>query len=167
MLIFLLLLAFSITMFVVAIKRFKAEKTAARSVPTRTEANKPTTRTITENNWLVDSENAEKILKLVKNDLDESDDYHLSAKELKEDYEGKVYRYEPYELPFKIEGREVFAEVEGEWYRVGRLKKTANLEGTPRLYLYVNEYKYVTEDSIEKEKDDPYFGIECTKVVNL
>lgn len=79
MLIFLLLLAFSIAMFVVAIKRFKAEKTAARSVPTRTEA-KPVTRTITENHWLVDSENAEKILKLVKNDLDESDDYHLSAK---------------------------------------------------------------------------------------
>lgn len=71
------------------------------------------------------------------------------------------------ELPFKLEDRTVFAEVDGEWYRVGRLKKTDNLDGTPRLYLYVNEYKYVTEESIEKEKDDPYFGIECTKTVNL
>lgn len=157
----LIVFLFCVTMLIVgAIKRKKDREQQSKPKG-------PTTRTITENNWLVDSENAEKILKLVKNDLDENDDYHLSAKELKEDYEGKVYRYEPYELPFKLEDRTVFAEVEGEWYRVGRLKKTANLEGTQRLYLYVNEYKYVTEDSIEKEKDDPYFGIECTKVVNL
>ena len=30
-----------------------------------------------------------------------------------------------------------------------------------------NEYKYVTEDSIEREKGDHYFGIEVTKTVTL
>lgn len=29
------------------------------------------------------------------------------------------------------------------------------------------EYKYVTEDSVEKDKGDHYFGIEVTKTVTL
>lgn len=129
------------------------------------EDNTPTVHTIINDYWLVDTENENKILKFYKEELDENDDYRLPAKELKEDFEGeKVYKYEPYELPLRMEGREVYSKTDGDWIRIGRLKKTADIsEGDLKLYLYPNEYKYVTEDGIDKEKDDPYFGIECRK----
>lgn len=132
------------------------------------EEPKPLVRTITEINYLADTENADKIYKLIKDDLNENDEYTESAKYLKENYDHeKVYKYEPYELPFEIKGKQVFAEVNGEWYKVGRLKRNADLDGLQVLFLYVNEYKYVTEDSIEREKGDHYFGIEVTKTVTL
>lgn len=129
---------------------------------------KPRVRTITDINYLVDIENEDKIFKLVKDDLDENDEYSESAKYLKENYDHeKVYKYEPYELPFKIEDKYVFAQVGDKWYKVGRLKKTADLDGRLTLYLYPNEYKYVTEDSVEKDKGSHYFGIEVEKTITL
>ena len=129
---------------------------------------KPRIRTITDINYLVEIENEDKIYKLIKDDLNENDEYTESAKYLKENYDHeKVYKYEPYELPFEIKGKQVFAEVNGEWYKVGRLKRNADLDGLQVLFLYPNEYKYVTEDSIEREKGDHYFGIEVTKTVTL
>lgn len=128
----------------------------------------PRKAVITEVNYLVDTENADKIYKLIKDDLNENDEYNESAKYLKENYDHeKVYKYEPYELPFKIENKYVFAQVGDKWYKVGRLKKTADLDGRLTLYLYPNEYKYVTEDSVEKDKGSHYFGIEVEKTITL
>ena len=128
----------------------------------------PRKAVITEVNYLVDTENADKIYKLIKDDLEENPEYSNSAKELREYYDHeKVWKYYPYEMAFKIEGKEVFAEVNGTWYRVGRLKRNADLDGIQVLCFYVNEYKYVTEGSIEREKGDHYFGIEVTKTITL
>jgi len=132
------------------------------------EEPKPRKAVITEVNYLVDTENADKIYKLIKDDLEENPEYSNSAKELREYYDHeKVWKYYPYELAFKIEGKEVFAEVNDTWYRVGRLKRNADLNGNHVLCFYANEYKYVTEDSIEREKGDHYFGIEVTKTITL
>lgn len=134
----------------------------------KNEEPKPLVRTITEINYLADTENTDIIYKLIKDDLEENPEYSNSAKELREYYDHeKVWKYYPYELAFKIEGKEVFAEVNNTWYRVGRLKRNADLNGNHVLCFYANEYKYVTEDSIEKEKGDHYFGIEVTKTITL
>ena len=118
----------------------------------KNEEPKPLVRTITEINYLADTENTDIIYKLIKDDLEENPEYSNSAKELREYYDHeKVWKYYPYELAFKIEGKEVFAEVNNTWYRVGRLKRNADLNGNHVLCFYANEYKYVTEDSIEKE----------------
>ena len=133
------------------------------------EEAKPTYRIITDLFYLVDTENADRVLDFYKEDMEESEEYYRTAKELKEDYDHeKVWKYEPIEIPLKMEGREAFTQLDDEWVKVGRLKKTADIEGGElKLYLYVNEYKYVTEDSIEKEKGDHYFGIECRKKKEL
>ena len=134
----------------------------------KNEEPKPLVRTITEINYLADTENTDIIYKLIKDDLEENPEYSNSTKELREYYDHeKVWKYYPYELAFKIEGKEVFAEVNNTWYRVGRLKRNADLNGNHVLCFYANEYKYVTEDSIEKEKGDHYFGIEVTKTITL
>lgn len=114
--------------------------------------------------WVIDTQNADKFLKAYKQDLEENDDYYLSAKELREDYEGeKVYKYEPLELPLKLEGKDVYSYIdEGEWIKVGRLKKNADIDGKLTLRLFPNTYKYVG-DTIEKETEDSYFGIEVKR----
>lgn len=127
---------------------------------------KPKIRTVTNIYYLVDTENAERVRKYYRQDLEENDEYFQSAKELKEYYDHeKVWKYEPFEIPFKLEGRDVYTNIEDEWFKIGRLKKTADIEGKLTCYYYVNEYKYVTEDSVEKEKDEDYFGIEVKKQV--
>ena len=124
-------------------------------------------RTISTINYLVDTENADRVLDFYKEDMEESEEYHRSAKELKEDYDNeKVWKYEPIEIPFKLAEKEVYAQLDDEWVKVGRLKKTADLNGELKLYLYVNEYKYVTEESVDKEKGDHYFGIECKRTID-
>lgn len=128
------------------------------------EENAPVTWNIVKENYLLDTEHAKEFFDYYKEELEENDDYHLPAKDLKEDFEGeKVWKYEPLKLPFRIEEREVYSQLDGEWVRVGRLKREADLDGDLTLYFYVNEYKYVTEDSIDKEKGDHYFGIECRR----
>lgn len=123
-------------------------------------------RTITETYWLVDTQHADEFFKAYEEDLVENDDYDLSAKELKEDYEGeKVYRFEPLELPVRMENRDVYSCIEDKWMKIGRVKKTADLNGKITLYLYPNIYKKVWKDEIEKVSDDSYFGIDVTKIV--
>ena len=115
--------------------------------------------------WVVDTQNAERFVKAYKQDLQENYDYNLTAKELREYYIGeKVYKYEPLDLPCKLEGHDVYSYIDdGEWIKVGRLKKNADIDGEITLRLFVNTYKYVTEDSINRETDDPYFGVEVKK----
>ena len=127
----------------------------------------PRFRTITETYWLVDTQHADEFFKAYEEDLVENDDYDLSAKELKEDYEGeKVYRFEPLELPVRMENRDVYSCIEDKWMKIGRVKKTADLNGKITLYLYPNIYKKVWKDEIEKVSDDSYFGIDVTKIVS-
>ena len=127
----------------------------------------PRVRTITETYWLVDTQHANEFFKAYEEDLVENDDYDLSAKELKEDYEGeKVYRFEPLELPVRMENRDVYSCLEDKWMKIGRVKKTADLNGKITLYLYPNIYKKVWKDEIEKVSDDSYFGIDVTKIVS-
>lgn len=129
---------------------------------------KPTERIERNVYYLVDTENADRVKRYYKEDLVENDEYYLSAKELKENYDHeRVWKYEPVKIPFKIEGNNVFTEIEGDWFKIGRLKKGADLDGELTCYFYVKEYKYVTEDSIEKEKDDDFFGIEVKKRIAL
>ncbi len=109
--------------------------------------------------YLKECQNVERFVKAYKDDFDENDDYSLSAKELKEDYAGeRVYKYEPYELPYKLDGNIVYSQIGDEWLEVGKLKKGVKLDDFATFYLYPNEYKYVTEDSVEKENDGAYFG---------
>lgn len=126
----------------------------------------PRVRTITETYWLVDTQNADEFFKAYEEDFVENDDYDLSAKELKEDHEGeKVYRFEPLELPVRMENRDVYSCIEDKWMKIGRVKKTADLNGKITLYLYPSIYKKVWKDEIEKVSDDSYFGIDVTKIV--
>ena len=126
----------------------------------------PKARTITETYWLVDTQHADEFFKAYEEDLVENDDYDLSAKELKEDYEGeKVYRFEPLELPVRMENRDVYSCIEDKWMKIGRVKKTADLNGKITLYLYPNIYKKVWKDEIEKVSNDSYVGIDVTKIV--
>ena len=48
---------------------------------------KPKTRTVTNIYYLVDTENAERVRKYYRQDLEENDEYFQSAKELKEYYD--------------------------------------------------------------------------------
>lgn len=129
--------------------------------------NNNTVKTTWHYEWIVDEENVEKFYKAFKKDFEENDEYYRSAKELKEDYsDEKVYKYEPYELPLKMENKDVYSYIEdGEWVKIGRVKKTADIDGKLKLYLFPNTYKYVTEDSVEKETDDSYFGLKVIQLV--
>lgn len=122
-------------------------------------------KTIRKSNWLLDSIDAGKYMKAYRDRLVENDDYVLPAKELKEDFAGeKVYKYMPIELPLKLDGLDVYSYVEkDEWEKIGRLRKNADLDGVQTLYLYPNTYKYVTEDGIEKDQEDDYFGVVTTR----
>lgn len=123
---------------------------------------------ITETAYPVDQENAERFFSFYKEDFDENDEYDLPAKELKEDYEGeKVYRYDPYQLDYKIEEGQIFAKLDDEWIHVARLKKTQSIPEDALFFLYPNVYKYVTEDEISKETGDPFFGFEYKKKVGI
>jgi len=147
------------------VKKPKGEK---KEMP-QVEPSAPRYRTETNTYWVVDCDCAEKYIKYYRDELEENDDYNLSAKELKEDFcDEKVYKFEPLELPLKMEGLDVYSYRDNEeWEKIGRLKKTSDINGELELYLYPNIFKYVTEDSVEKEKGDDYFGIEVTKTVTL
>lgn len=104
----------------------------------------------------------DKFDKTYKRDYTVNDDYSLSAKELKEDYlNERVYKYDPYELPFKMDGMDVYSQIKDQWIKVGRVKKTEMnlLNDTATLLIYPGAYKYVREDRIEKGETVPYFAI--------
>lgn len=144
------------------------QKGAKKVYKTQTET-EPRQRTMLNTYYLVDTENADRVRKYYTEDLVERDEYYQSAKELKEYYDHeKVWKYEPVEIPFKLEGRDVYTNIEDEWFKIGRVKKTANMNGeVVACYFYVKEYKYVTEDYVEKEKGDDFFGIEVKTTITI
>lgn len=121
--------------------------------------------------YLADIENGEKFERAYKEDFDENDDWHCTKKELIEDFwEERVYRYEPYELPLKIEGDQVYSWIkEDEWIRVGRIKRTdkSKLDGEVKLFLYLNIYKYARGEEVIKQSGSPYFGLTVKKTIIL
>lgn len=157
MLIFLILLAIVIIASIVVIKDRKDLK-KRRSFVKRYEY-----KTI----YLKDTENENKFYKTLKGDLDENPEYDLSTSELRQGYIGeKVFRYYPYNLDMKIEGNEVYGCLNGEWLRVGTLKRgTKELAQEGTLALYPMIYKMVFDDEIKKVSGDPYFAIEVKKEI--
>lgn len=135
------------------------------------ERRKPTHRTEYETLYLFDSDMEEKFFDFYKNELDENADYDLTAKELKEDYmDEKVWRYYPYQLPFRTEGDVVYSQLNEEWVRIGKIKsKDVDKleEGEVSLHLYPKIYKYVTEDGIQRESGRPYFALTVKKLIEL
>lgn len=164
------LLIFILPVAVVGFIIFKVVKKPKKAEPIK-EMPKvaPKYRTETNTYWVVDCDCAEKYLRFYRDELEENDDYNLSAKELKEDFcDEKVYKFEPLELPLKMEGLDVYSyREENEWEKIGRLKKTSDINGELELYLYPNIFKYVTEEGISKETDESYFGVTVTKKVML
>lgn len=157
MLIFLILLAIVLIASIVVIKDRKDLK-KRRSFVKRYEY-----KTI----YLKDTENENKFYKTLKGDLDENPEYDLSTSELRQGYIGeKVFRYYPYNLDMKIEGNEVYGCLNGEWLRVGTLKRgTKELAQEGTLALYPMIYKMVFDDEIRKVSGDPYFAIEVKKEI--
>lgn len=149
------------------VKNNKQKKAEAERI--EKVASMPRYRTETNTYWVVDCDCAEKYLRFYRDELEENDDYNLSAKELKEDFcDEKVYKFEPLELPLKMEGLDVYSyRDKEEWEKIGRLKKTSDINGELELYLYPNIFKYVTEEGVSKETDDSYFGVTVTKKVML
>lgn len=163
------LLIFIIPVAVVGFIIFKVVKKPKKAEPIKAEPTAPRYRTETNTYWVVDCDCAEKYLRFYRDELEENDDYNLSAKELKEDFcDEKVYKFEPLELPLKMEGLDVYSyRDKEEWEKIGRLKKTSDINGELELYLYPNTYKYVTEEGIDRETEDSYFGVTVTKKVML
>lgn len=145
------------------LKKREEEKSLKRAM-----ANVPTTQK--EYLWLQDTEDiGNQFFKAYKEDLEENDDYHMTKKEILEDYyDGdKIYKYEPFSLPYKVEGNKVYSYIkEGEWICVGAIKKreiekyeqSINTE----LYLMPNFFKKVDDESIVTDSGDSYFGLEVT-----
>ena len=136
------------------------KKTTEDTEKTRNKP-KPYTKLI----YLYDGEEAERFFKAYRHDMDEDDDYFLSNKELKEDFYDNVYRYFPYQLPFKIENeRDVYSWIsEDEWIFIGKVSRQdlqyLNDSKYQQLFLYANIYKYVTDENVEKIEDDPFFAL--------
>lgn len=151
-----------------------AKKIAGKSKPNETEpkAEEPARpRTIQEYLWLMDTEDiGNKFVRAYKEDLEETDDYHMTKKEILDEYYygDKIYKYEPFSLPFKVEDRKVFSQLEdGEWTFVGNIKKRdiEKYEKSIRteLYLMPNYFKKVIdEETVEADSGDSYFGLEVT-----
>ena len=151
-----------------------AKKIAGKSKTneTETKAEEPARpRTIQEYLWLMDTEDiGNKFVRAYKEDLEETDDYHMTKKEILDEYYygDKIYKYEPFSLPFKVEDRKVFSQLEdGEWTFVGNIKKRdiEKYEKSIRteLYLMPNYFKKVIdEETVETDSGDSYFGLEVT-----
>lgn len=136
-----------------------------KAMDKRKDEIRPERTEYTDQFWLYDSNCADWFLSYYRDELDENEDYDLPAKQLHEDFDDeKVYRYDPFELPCRIEDGKVYSQIEDEWVFVGNLKKQdadqlENALGTT-LYLYPNIYKYVSEEGISRQTEDPYFGVE-------
>lgn len=98
-----------------------------------------------------------------KEDFNENDDYTLTKKELIEEHEGeRIYRYYPLQIPFKLDGTDVYSYTkEEEWRKVGVITeheaKLVN-NNTSWLQLYGGSYKQIYDDEVEIDTRDPFFG---------
>ena len=146
----------------------KPIRTNPEPMPKAEEPAKP--KTIQEYLWLMDTEDiGNKFVKAYKEDLDENSDYHMTKKEILDEYfDGdKIYKYEPFSLPFKVEDRKVYSQLEdGEWTFVGNIKKRdmEKYEQSTKteLYLMPNYFKKVNDETVEADSGDSYFGLEVT-----
>lgn len=159
----LVLVALPLFFFVKKLNKKQAAKVSAPIEPTGP-------RTIQEYLWLMDTEDiGNKFYRAYKEDLEENDDYHMTKKEILDEYYlgDKIYKYEPFSLPFKVEDRKVFSQLEdGEWTFVGNIKKRdiEKYEKSIRteLYLMPNYFKKVNDETVEADSGDSYFGLEVT-----
>ena len=131
----------------------------------------PQKKIITKYLWLIDEEGiGNKFFHAYKDDLSENDEYSQTKKEIMDGYYDngeKIYKYEPFELPFKIDDDKVYSYIdEDKWIPVGTLKKSdkgkLKRSTETELYLMPNYYKRVIYDDIETEHGDAYFGLEVT-----
>ena len=151
-------------------KQIKADFSTNTWVSTKpiVEDSKP--KTIQEYLWLMDTEDiGNKFYRAYKEDLEENDDYHMTKKEILEQYYygDKIYKYEPFSLPFKVEDGKVYSYIEDEkWMYVGSIKKReiAKYEQSKKteLYLMPNYFKKVNDETVEADSGDSYFGLEVT-----
>lgn len=143
-------------------------RTQKKKEEQRTETRRPTQ--YTEYLWLSDTEDiGNKFFKAYKEDLEENDDYHMTKKEILDTYfDGdKIYKYEPFSLPFKVENNKVYSFIEkNDWICVGTIKKRdmAKYEQSKytELHLMPNFFKKVNDESVEADQGDSYFGLEVT-----
>ena len=146
----------------------KTKTAQIRTEPKVEEPARP--KTIQEYLWLMDTEDiGNKFVKAYKEDLEENDDYHMAKKEILDEYfDGdKIYKYEPFSLPFKVEDGKVYSYIEDEkWMYVGSIKKReiAKYEQSKKteLYLMPNYFKKVNDETVEADSGDSYFGLEVT-----
>lgn len=109
-----------------------------------------------------------KFVRYYRSDLQENDEYYRANKDLKDDYYNeKIYQYEPLEVPYKIEGDQVFSYMkDDEWQFVGKIreKQMFLIEKSidTKLYLMPNTYKRVGDGYVQKESGDSYFGLLVT-----
>ena len=151
----------------------KVLKPKTKTAPIRTEpkVEEPARpKTIQEYLWLMDTEDiGNKFFRAYKEDLEETDEYHMTKKEILDEYfDGdKIYKYEPFSLPFKVEDGKVYSYIEDEkWMYVGSIKKReiAKYEQSKKteLYLMPNYFKKVNDETVEADSGDSYFGLEVT-----
>ena len=127
-------------------------------------------KTYTEYLWLMDTEDiGNKFFRAFREDLEETDEYHMTKKEILDEYfDGdKIYKYEPYSLPFKVEDGKVYSYIEEDkWIYVGSIKRKeiAKYEQSTKtdLQLMPNYFKKVNDETIESDHGDAYFGLEVT-----
>lgn len=131
-------------------------------------------KTYTEYLWLMETEDiGNKFFRAFREDLEETDEYHMTKKEILDEYfDGdKIYKYEPFSLPFKVEDGKVYSYIEEEkWIYVGSIKKKeiAKYEQSTEtdLQLMPNYFKKVNDETIESDHGDAYFGLEVTLPVD-
>lgn len=117
--------------------------------------------------WLQNTDDVgNQFFKAYKDELEESDDYHMTKKEILDEYYdgGKIYKYEPFSLPFKVENGKVYSYIkQDEWICVGTIKKReiAKYEQSIKteLCLMPNYFKVVDDDSVITDSGDSYFGL--------
>ena len=115
------------------------------------------------NAFLKEQEHETAFFRFYREDFSENEDYFLTKKELIEDHDGeRIYRFYPLQIPFKLEGTDVYSYTkEEEWRKIGTITKNeAKLinNNTSWLQIYGGSYKEVDFDEVITETRDPFFG---------
>ena len=146
-----------------------AKKIADKSKPNETEPVEETPKEpIYKSSYvfLRDTETiGNKFVRYFKEELQENDEFYRSNKDLKEEYlNEKIFQYEPLEIPYKIEGDQVFSYMKNdEWQFVGWIRESqmflVQKSIETKLFLMPNTYKRVGDGYLQKESGDAYFGL--------
>ena len=128
----------------------------------RSEQPKPAYETKTFQIVDQDTDYNKKFAKEHKDDLVENDDYRLPKKTLLEDFDGRVYLYEPTRFDCQIKGNEVYDE---DNCLVGSVPdlEYKYLPGYEAAWivLYGGRYKFIASDFVGTDEDDYYFKLEA------